>query len=355
MSSPKTTSIFYALLAAILFGVSAPLSKVLLGEIQPVMLAGLLYLGSGIGLLILKAIQFTALKGKSKESRLKGREYLWLIAAIVAGGIAAPILLLISLEKTAASTASLLLNFEAVATALIAWLVFRETLGKRAVFAILLITLAGILLSLDISGAWGISLGALGVLAACVLWGMDNNFTRNISSKDPVFITMIKGLAGGLFSTILALSIGNQLPPIGHLLGALALGLLGYGVSIVLFIRAMRGLGAARTSALFNIAPLVGVVLSFLLLHDRPNWMFYLTIPLVVLGAYLLISETHSHQHSHQPLMHDHMHTHSDGHHSHLHEGIAIGKHAHVHKHPLLTHAHDHLPDTHHRHTHKAN
>lgn len=355
MKSPKGVFYLQALLAAMLFGASAPLSKVLLGEIQPVMLAGLLYLGSGMGLLLFKAFQFTALKGIPTESRLKGREYLWLIAAILAGGIAAPILLLVSLEKTAASTASLLLNFEAVATSLIAWMVFREALGKRAVTAVLFITLAGILLSLDIAGDWGFSLGALGVLAACILWGMDNNFTRNISSKDPVFITMVKGLAGGLFSTILALSIGNQLPPVGHLLGALVLGLLGYGASIVLFIRAMRGLGAARTSALFNIAPLVGVILSFLLLHDRPTWMFYLTLPLVILGAYLLISETHTHQHAHLPLTHDHLHTHSDGHHNHNHEGIAIGKHAHIHQHPLLTHAHDHLPDTHHRHTHKAN
>jgi len=352
MANRKTVFYLQALLAAILFGVSAPLAKMLLGEIQPVMLAGLLYLGSGFGLLILKGVQRLASGGKPIEARLAGKDYGWLTLAILAGGIAAPILLLVSLNKTPASTASLLLNFEAVATALVAWLIFHEALGKRALIAILLITMAGILLSLDFSGNWGFSLGALGILAACVLWGMDNNFTRNISAKDPIFITLVKGLAGGVFSFLLALSLGNPIPTIGILLGAMGLGCLSYGASIVLFIRAMRGLGAARTSALFNIAPLMGVILSLILFKDKPGLMFFLTIPLILLGAYLLIFETHTHQHLHQALVHDHVHTHDDGHHTHQHENSVVGKHSHEHEHNSITHSHDHLPDTHHRHTH---
>ena len=333
MRSIKTISYLQAFLAAILFGASAPLAKLLLGEIQPVMLAGLLYLGSGFGLLLLKGVQSLTSGGKPIEARLAGRDFTWLTFAILAGGIAAPILLLISLNKTPASTASLLLNFEAVATALIAWLIFREALGKRALVAILLITVAGILLSMDFSGNWGFSLGALGILAACILWGMDNNFTRNISAKDPVFITMVKGLAGGVFSFVLALSLGNPIPPIGSILAALALGSMSYGASIVLFIRAMRGLGAARTSALFNIAPLVGVILSLILFRNQPGLMFFITIPLILLGAYLLIFETHTHAHLHQAVVHDHVHTHDDGHHAHQHEDSEVGKHSHMHEH----------------------
>jgi drug/metabolite transporter (DMT)-like permease len=353
MNRNKFFPIAQALLAAVLFGVSAPLAKLLLGDIQPVMLAGHLYLGSGLGLLILKGTQGLTSHGNPAEAKLAGRDYAWLAGAILAGGIAAPILLLVSLEKTPASTASLLLNFEAVATALIAWLAFREALGKRALAAIILITIAGILLSFDTSGTWGISLGALGILAACIFWGMDNNFTRNISAKDPIMITMIKGLAGGTFSTILALSIGNSLPSAGTLLGALLLGSLSYGASIVLFIRAMRGLGAARTSALFNISPLVGVILSLILFRNQPGWMFYLTIPLLALGAYLLMSENHAHPHHHEPMVHEHMHTHNDGHHTHIHEGVVAGSHSHMHTHEDITHNHDHLPDIHHRHGHK--
>ena len=341
------------LLAAVLFGASAPISKLLLGDIQPVMLAGLLYLGSGLGLLLLKGVRLFSVKRMKVEARLAGRDYVWLAAAILAGGIAAPILLLVSLGKTPASTASLLLNFEAVATALIAWLIFRESLGKLTLAAILLITIAGILLSLDFSGGWGLSLGSLGILLACLFWGMDNNFTRNISLKDPVSITLIKGLVGGTFSTLLALAIGNSFPSVDKVIGALLLGSLGYGASIVLFIRAMRGLGVARTSAFFNISPLVGVILSLVLLHDQPGWMFYITIPLLAVGAYLLMSESHGHEHQHQELIHEHMHNHTDGHHTHHHEGEEGGSHSHMHEHQDITHNHDHLPDTHHRHDHK--
>lgn len=352
MKNQRILAIVQVLLAAVLFGASAPLAKLLLGEIQPVMLAGLLYLGSGIGLGLLHIASRWKTKPATAEAALTGKDYAWLGGAVLAGGIAAPILLLVSLQKTPASTASLLLNFEAVATALIAWLIFREAIGKRAMLAILLITLAGILLSLDVSGKLGFSLGALGILSACIFWGLDNNFTRNISSKDPVVITLVKGLAGGTFSIVLALLLGNSFPDAGRLLAALALGSLSYGASIVLFIRAMRGMGAARTSALFAISPLVGVILSILLLHDQPGWMFYLTIPILGAGAILLLTESHSHEHVHQAVTHEHAHVHTDGHHVHQHDELVKGSHSHIHQHASLTHTHTHLPDTHHRHGH---
>lgn len=352
MKNQRTLSVLQVLLAAFLFGASAPLAKLLLGDIQPVLLAGLLYLGSGIGLGLLHLAARVKTKPEMAEASLKGNDYVWLAGAILAGGIAAPILLLVSLQKTPASTASLLLNFEAVATALIAWLIFREAIGRRALAAILLITLAGILLSLEPSGKWGFSLGALGILAACLFWGLDNNFTRNISSKDPVLITLVKGLAGGTFSILLALSLGNSFPGIGTLLAALVLGSLSYGASIVLFIRAMRGMGAARTSALFNVSPLVGVILSILLLRDQPGWMFFVTIPILAVGAVLLMTESHTHAHLHRAVTHEHAHTHSDGHHTHTHDDVVTGSHSHLHEHAEVTHAHVHLPDTHHRHAH---
>jgi len=352
MNNQRTLYTLQALLAAVLFGASAPLAKLLLGEIQPIMLAGLLYLGSAIGLGLLHLAASVKTKPEMAEASLKGKDYAWLLGAVLAGGIAAPILLLVSLQKTPASTASLLLNFEAVATASIAWLFFREAIGRRALAAILLITLAGIFLSLDTSGRWGFSLGALGILAACLFWGLDNNFTRNISSKDPVLITLIKGLAGGTFSILLALSLGNEFPSVGKLLAVLALGSLSYGASIVLFIRAMRGMGAARTSALFNISPLVGVILSILLLRDQPGWMFFATIPILAVGAVLLMTESHVHTHLHPVVTHEHAHTHSDGHHTHNHDDVVNGSHSHLHEHEEITHAHIHLPDTHHRHAH---
>jgi drug/metabolite transporter (DMT)-like permease len=345
--------ILQALTAALLFGASAPLAKLLLGGIEPVLLAGLLYLGSGLGLLIIKIFQSITRRTADAEAGLKGKDFGWLTGAILAGGVAAPIILLISLERTPASTASLLLNFEVVATTLIAVLAFREAVGKKVVLAISLITLASILLSVDTNSSWGFSLGALGILAACLLWGMDNNFTRNISAKDPLSITLLKGFIGGTFSVGLGLVLGNRLPQIGLIFGGLALGAFSYGLSIVLFIRAMRGMGAARTSALFSTAPLAGVILSMLIFRVLPGWVFLPALILVVIGTWLLVNEQHQHEHAHIAVTHEHAHTHTDGHHDHQHVEQVSSKHSHVHEHTLQIHDHPHLPDTDHRHAHE--
>ena len=346
-----------ALLAAILFGASAPLSKLLLNFVEPIPLAGFLYLGSGIGALVFLGIQNWLNHGHTVEARLTRREIPWLLGAIFAGGVAAPILLLIGLQKTPASTASLLLNFEAAGTTLIALLFFREAVDKRILWAVGLITLASILLSWN-SSAWGFSLGALGILAACLLWGLDNNFTRQISAKDPLVIVALKGLGAGSFSLLLSRVLVKPLPGLSTILLAMLLGVVSYGLSIRLFILALRALGAARTSSLFATAPFVGTLLSLFLLHELPPFLFWLSIPVMLVGAWLMLSEQHVHSHVHMPSEHIHSHVHPDDHHDHgtvADPPLVNGSHSHWHRHDRLEHTHLHTPDLHHRHDHSSN
>jgi drug/metabolite transporter (DMT)-like permease len=263
------------------------------------------------------------------------------------------VVLLFSLRATPAATASLLLNFEGVATTLIAALAFHEAIGRRAWWAIGLITLAGVALSVRLDGAWGLSPGAAGVMLACVLWGVDNNLTANISAKDPLAIVTAKGLGAGGVSLALALLLRQTLPPAPVAVAGMALGAISYGLSIVLFIHALRGLGAARTSALYSTAPLAGVALSLLLFRELPPWTLLLALPLMVVGTLLLASEHHAHRHFHAALPPDHAHTHGDDHHDHDHPGGGPRTHAHLHSHSEGTHDHAHLPDLHHRHVHR--
>jgi drug/metabolite transporter (DMT)-like permease len=324
-----------------------------LGEVQPIPLAAFLYLGSGLSLLGIKIFQ--RIKGSSvSEAQIQKPDWPWLAGAILAGGVAAPIVLLFSLQQTPAATASLLLNFEGVATTLIAALVFKESIGRNAGWAIGLITLSSIFLSVNASGNWGFSLGAVGILAACFLWGLDNNFTRNISAKDPLAIVTIKGLGAGSFSLGMALVLGQQFPTIGIILGTMLLGSLSYGLSVVLFIRAMRGLGAARTSALFGTAPLAGMILSFVLFRELPGWLFLAAFPLMVIGTLLLMSEEHEHNHIHESIVHEHAHSHDEEHHEHTHEREDAQKHSHIHEHTETSHSHQHMPDLEHRHDHPS-
>jgi drug/metabolite transporter (DMT)-like permease len=345
-----------ALLAAILFGASAPLAKILLGEMDAIPMAGFLYLGSGVGALVFWRTEHLYRKGRSVEARLTRAEVPWLIGAIVSGGVIAPVVLLLGLKATPASTASLLLNFESVATTLIAVLAFKEAVDKRIWWAVGLITLASILLSWNTS-SWGISLGALGILAACFLWGLDNNFTRNISAKNPLVIVAVKGLGAGTFNLIFSLLLGKALPAVVPALLAMVLGVFSYGLSIYLFILAMRSLGSARTSALFGSAPFVGTLLSVILLREMPQGLFWLSMPIMIAGAWLMLSENHEHHHIHEPVEHIHAHAHPDEHHNHCHPDeitLANGVHCHLHLHNELEHSHHHTPDLHHRHIHEA-
>ncbi|HEX6270813.1 MAG TPA: DMT family transporter [Anaerolineales bacterium] len=344
--------ILQALLAALFFGASAPISKLFLGDVPPVMMAAFLYLGSGIGISLVKLSQSISLH--QTEAGIKAPDVKWLAGAIISGGIAAPIVLMISLQHTPASTASLLLNFEGVATTLIALLFFRESISRRALTAVFVITLASISLSTNFSGGFGFSLGALGVILACTLWGVDNNFTRSISAKDPLTIVAWKGLIAGTFSLLLGLFLGQRLPSITSIFGILLLGFISYGLSIVLFIYSMRGLGAARTSALYGTAPLTGVLLSIIIFNDPLTLLFVLATVLMVLGAYLLANEEHAHFHIHMPVVHDHRHTWSDELHRHEEVDATAGKsHSHEHAHPFTEHEHGHMPDIHHRHGHE--
>ena len=352
MSRSNTVSTFLALLAAILFGISAPLSKVLLGEIDPIVLAALLYLGSGLGLIIFKALNSFIKPNKTTEARLIRADLPWLVGATLAGGVIAPIILLYGIDATPAATAALLLNFESVATTLLAAIVFKEAVSRRAWLAIILITVASILLSIDIDSSWGLSFGALGIIAACFFWGIDNNLTRNISSKDPIIIVTIKGLAAGAFSLILAFILGQPLPLWETVIKALLLGALSYGFSITLFVLALRGLGAARTSALFSTSPLSGLAISFILFRETPGNLFLFAIPLMILGTIFLVKEEHAHTHVHEQVTHEHAHSHGEEHHNHTHTGLSMKRHSHIHKHEGLKHEHQHMPDTHHRHSH---
>lgn len=358
MTINKLSPILAAIFSALLFGASAPFAKLLLGDIEPVSLAAFLYLGCGLSLLLFHLVQKVTSKAPlASEAGLVGSDLGWLAGAILAGGVAAPIIQLFALRSTTGSVASILLNFEGVATTLIAALAFKEHVSRRAWLSILFMTLASVLLTVNLHSTWGFSLGALGILAACILWGIDNNFTRNISDKNPVTIVMLKGLAAGSFSLLFSMVLGNQLPQWSVILKAMLLGSLSYGLSIFLFIRAMRGLGAARTSALYGTAPLAGLAFSFLLLHESPTLALALALPLMILGTVLLVTEKHSHLHVHPVTVHDHVHRHDDGHHTHSHEpGIVIEPgqmHSHLHEHAELVHDHEHLPDIDHRHVHE--
>lgn len=356
MNKTHLSSALLALLAAVLFGISAPLSKLLLDDLDPILLAAFLYLGSGLGLLVLKFFQSRDRSSGTAEAKISGSDLIWLMGATLAGGIIAPIILLYSLDTTPAATASLLLNFESVATTILAALIFREAVSRRAWWAILVITAASILLSLNINSTWGMSLGALGILAACFFWGIDNNLTRNISSKDPLIIVTIKGLVAGSFSLLLALLLGFDIPSWSTVLKAVALGSLSYGLSITLFIIALRGLGAARTSALFSTSLLSGLILSFILFRESPGFIFLLAFFLMVIGTVFLVYEEHDHNHIHIYLFHDHAHNHEDSHHGHPHSKAEADSrsHSHSHEHPSGEHAHHHMPDIHHRHYHNG-
>ncbi len=348
----KFSPYLYVLIAAVLFGINAPLSKLLLKEINPLILAGLLYIGSGLGFLIYQLIQH---KGHlSNEAPLTKADIPWLAGAILSGGVTAPIILLIGLTHIPAATASLLLNFEGVSTTVLALIIFKEFIGKRIWIAIALITTGSVILSSDFSNKYFFSVGSFAILLACLLWGLDNNLTRNISAKNPIIISMFKCLIGGTISIILGFISGGKLPSFSYSSLSMLLGFISYGLSIMFFILALRELGAARTSAGFSIAPFIGTGLSLIIFHQVVAPSFLIVLILMVGGVILLMSEQHIHKHEHLLIEHDHPHTHDDSHHLHVHHGIADKNlnHSHLHQHPPVVHEHPHTPDIHHRHKH---
>lgn len=335
-----------ALGAALLFGAGTPFAKLLLESVSPWLLAGLLYLGAGIGLSLYRYLKH------APGVRLSPREFPWLAGAIVAGGIVGPVLLLFGLRDMPASGASLLLNAESVFTALLAWFAFKENFDHRIALGMLAIVVGAVILSAPwqahLSGLWP----GLAVLDACLAWGIDNNLTRKVSLADASWIASIKGWVSGIVNLGVAFILGSAVPSIGSVAGGMALGLMAYGVSLALYVLALRDLGTARTGAYFSIAPFFGAVLA-VLMGDA------ITIPLIVagllmaLGVWLHITERHEHEHVHEELEHTHSHVH-DEHHQHEHPyPVAPGtRHTHWHRHEPIVHTHPHFPDAHHRHRH---
>lgn len=346
--------ILIALASAGLFGLSTPLAKLLVDEVAPVALAGLLYLGSGIGLLGWWALRRAAVPAAARrEAPIARADWGWMAGAVLAGGVIAPVLLMLGLQRTPASVASLLLNLEGVFTALLAWFVFRENVDRRIAIGFFLIAGGGVLLSWRGAPAGGLPWGSLAVVGACLGWAVDNNLTQRVSGSGPVQVAGIKGLVAGCVNLALAWLLGWRPEAAGPLLASLALGLVGYGVSLSMFVWALRHLGTARTGAYFSVAPFFGAATALVVLAERPGAAFWLAAALMAAGVWLHVTERHVHLHRHERLVHNHRHRH-DEHHRHEHDASWDGSepHTHPHEHEPLLHSHPHYPDLHHRHRH---
>lgn len=344
------TAILYAILAAAFYGISAPVSKLLLVKLHPTFMAALLYLGAGLGMLVAKGIQ-SARKNEQKEARITRREWPFVVGMILLD-IAAPILLMLGLALSSPATVSLLNNFEIVATAMIALMIFHEAIGKRMWIAIALITAASVLLSMDGIHSIRFSPGAGLALLACVCWGFENNCTRMLSLKDPLQIVVMKGLGAGSGALLIAAVTKSLSFDLAYIVFALLLGFVAYGLSIAFYVRAQRTLGAARTSAYYALAPFIGVALSFAVDGQPITLVFIAALLVMLLGAYFAAAEKHAHAHTHISMEHEHRHSHDDGHHTHTHDPLAAGEHSHLHTHDENTHSHAHSPDLHHAHKH---
>jgi drug/metabolite transporter (DMT)-like permease len=339
--------------SAALFGASTPLAKALLGQgVSPWLLAGLLYLGSGAGLAMLHFGRWIVGR-RPKEAPLTRGDWRWMALVVLSGGVAGPVLLMLGLTTTPASSAALLLNLEGLATMAIAWLAFRESADRRLLAGAAAILAGALLLSWRSAGLEPIGTGAVFIAGACLAWGVDNNLTRKISGSDPVQIAMVKGLVAGAVNLALALSAGAHLPNARLLAGAGVVGFAGYGVSLVLFVLALRSLGAARTGAYFSTAPFIGALLAILLFGEPVTWRLLVAAALMGAGLHLHLAERHDHEHLHEPMEHEHAHRH-DEHHQHAHgsDDPPGEPHSHRHRHERLAHKHPHYPDLHHRHRH---
>lgn len=343
-------SILYALSAAVLFGASTPFAKLLVGEIPPMLLAGLLYLGSGMGLTLVRTIRDRGFK----HSGVQAGDWPWLFGAIFFGGVLGPVALMAGLATTSGATASLLLNLEAVLTAVLAWVAFKENADRRVVLGMASIVTGGVVLSWAPQAGGETSwFGPLAIVLACLCWAIDNNLTRKVSASDALFIAGAKGLIAGAVNCGLAMFFGASLPYAMVLAATMLVGLLGYGLSLVMFVLALRGLGAARTGAYFSTAPFVGALLAVMLFGEHPSPAFWLATALMSVGVWLHLTERHAHEHRHEPLEHSHPHSHDEHHqHEHAAEWDGAEPHEHWHRHAIVTHMHPHFPDLHHRHSH---
>jgi drug/metabolite transporter (DMT)-like permease len=348
------SAVAIALASAALFGASTPAAKALLGTTDPAILAGLFYCGAGLGIAILRRLWLArAPDGTVPGPPLGATDWPWLAGVIITGGILGPILLMLGLVRTDAATASLLLTLEGVATALLAWFVFHESFDRRIAVGMACLVSGAVVLAWSGTPTLGPVLGPAAIVGACVAWGVDNNLTRKLSLADPLQIVEIKGLVAGPVNLALGLAMGGMLPDLNAVIIAGAVGFLGYGVSLALFVLALRELGTARTAAYFSTAPFLGAVVAVVLLGDRVSLQLVCAGLLMAAGVWLHLTEDHRHEHLHEPLEHSHTHVH-DAHHQHDHgPGDAAGEpHTHWHRHERLRHTHAHTPDMHHTHRH---
>ena len=343
--------ILAALSAAVLFGLSTPIAKRLVGEMPPLLLAGVLYAGSGIGLCLLLAVRAIGAK-RTSIVRPHGADVLWLLGAVAFGGVLGPYLLMYGLQLTDSASASLILNLESVFTALLAWFAFKENFDRRIAAGMALIVAGGVVLSTGTAVRAGGVVGPLAIAAACLAWAIDNNLTRKVSINDAMLIACVKGFIAGPVSIALALRFGARIPPIPTVIQAGLLGFIGYGLSLTLFVVALRNLGTARTGAYFSLAPFIGAALAVVLGAPLTGTLCFAGL-FMAAGVWLHITENHAHLHRHAPLVHEHWHVH-DTHHRHRHaQGMPDQEpHSHVHEHEPIEHAHPHYPDVHHRHEH---
>lgn len=322
MSTQQRNGVGAAILAAALFGASTPFNKLFLADVSPVLMAGLLYLGSGLGLSIVFLVRRRG--SRQTETMLTRKDMPWLGGAILSGAIVGALLLMFGLAQTPASTASLLLNMEGVLTAVLAWLVFRENADRRVVLGMLFILAGGLVLSWQ-GGADAVPLpGALLILGACLCWAIDNNLTQKVAASDAFQVAAVKGLIAGTFNTLIAFGLGVTLPPVGTVLAAMSIGFVSYGLSIALFVLALRNIGTARTGAYFAIAPFVGALLSVLLLREPIGMVLLIAGLLMAVGVWLHLTEDHSHLHTHGGVEHAHPHF-PDVEHRHSHSGDGDG------------------------------
>jgi drug/metabolite transporter (DMT)-like permease len=352
MNHASTPGIIAALMAAVLFGAGTPLAKLLLEHATPWLLAALLYLGSGIGIGLLRRAR------RAPAAHLAPGEWRWLAGAILSGGVIAPVLLMTGLAAMPASGAALLLNAESVFTALLAWFVFKENVDRRIALGMLAIVAGAVVLNWPADGAveFASLWPSLAVLAACLGWAVDNNLTRKVALSDASWIAMTKGLAAGATNLVVAMSMGAAWPDAVTVLGAAVVGFLSYGSSLTLFVVALRHLGTARTGAYFSVAPFFGALLALTMLDEPLTMNLLLGGALMAVGIVLHLTERHSHEHNHETLEHQHEHVHGadDTHHDHEHDLLVPPgtRHTHPHRHAPITHAHPHFPDAHHRHIH---
>lgn len=349
-SAARTRGTACALGAAVLFGASAPLAKLLLPLVSPLMLAALFYLGAGGALFACRALRGGRAAGR--EAPLSRADAPLLVGVILAGGIAGPVLMLVGLERVSGIVGALLLNLEAPFTILLALAVFREHLGRSDLASAALVISGAALLGLRSGPVASDALGMAAIAGACLCWGLDNNWTQALSLRDPIALVSIKASGAGAAMLALAFATGHELPDPGTLALALAVGSLSYGASIVLAVYALRELGAARESALFATAPFAGALLAIPLLGEVPRFVDGAAAGVMALGVVLLLRASHDHLHAHEELVHEHTHSH-DEHHRHAHEGSVAEPHSHLHRHERLVHGHAHVSDLHHRHEHE--